>query len=365
MIEKFIPLLNESIKDTGRVESIEQLEEFACTYWNARVQRVSVGTSITRYYIIVNAKQIDLFLKRKKEFNAHFDTNNVRLSQDGKYVLLEVPNETKGIYGMRDCAEALSKIEKRENELNISIGEDVSTECITYNLVDMPHMIVAGQTGSGKSVFLHNVILSLIMQYTPQECQLVLIDPKVVEFNFYKNEPHVVGLASTPSKACNIIEDLCELMNSRYEMFAEMGCQDIVSYNNRASEKLPRIVLIIEELADLALSARDDIIVNLLKLTFKARACGIHVILCTQRPDSKQLSGKLKNNFQCRVAFSVACHQDSQTILGRKGAEILTGKGDGIFRNNNGTSNIRFQSPFVTEKEIRAVVEQSKKIYKK
>lgn len=365
MIEKFMPFLNESVKDTSKAESAEMLEEFVCTYWNARVTKVSVGTSVIRYYVLVNAKQIDYFLKLTKQFNAHFDTNNVRLSQDGKYVLIEVPNKEKGTYGMRDCAEALGKIEKKENELNISIGEDVSTECITYNLVDMPHMIVAGQTGSGKSVFLHNVILSLIMQYTPKELELVLIDPKVVEFNFYKGEPHVRELVSSPNKAGNAIEDLCVEMDNRYKKFAEEGVQDIATYNKKTGRNMSRIVLIIEELADLALSSRDDVIVNILKLTFKARACGIHVILCTQRPDSQQLSGKLKNNFQCRVAFSMASQHDSKTVLGKKGAEVLTGKGDGIFRNNNGTSNIRFQSPLVTEKEITAVVEQCKKMYKK
>jgi len=364
MIKDFLEVLNKSVKDTSRAESAEQLEDFVCTYWNARVTKVSVGTSVIRYYVLVNAKQIDYFLKLTKQFNAHFDTNNVRLSQDGKYVLIEVPNQEKGTYGMYDCAVALQEIEKKNNELFISIGEDVSTECITYNLVDMPHMIVAGQTGSGKSIFLHNVILSLIMQYTPKELELVLIDPKVVEFNFYKGEPHVRELVSSPNKAGKTVEDLCVEMDNRYKQFAEVGVQDIASYNRKTDKKMSRIVLIIEELADLALSSRDDIIVNILKLTFKARACGIHVILCTQRPDSQQLSGKLKNNFQCRVAFSMASQHDSKTVLGRKGAEVLTGKGDGIFRNNNGTSNIRFQSPLVTEEEIKRVVEIAKNVYK-
>lgn len=363
MIKDFIDLLNKSNKHLDCVENPGELEDFASTFWSARVERFSVGTSIIRYYLLVNPAQISYFLKRQAEFNAHFDTNNVRLSQDGKYVLLEVPNKEKGTYGMRDCLEALSKIEKKENELNISIGEDVSTECITYNLVEMPHMIVAGQTGSGKSVFLHNVIISLISQYTPQEMQLVLIDPKVVEFNFYKDEPHTIDFATTPSRAGNSVEDLTNEMNRRYELFANADCRDIASYNEIAEEKLPRIVLIIEELADLALSAREEIIINLMKLTFKARACGIHVILCTQRPDSASLSGKLKNNFQCRVALSMASIHDSKTILGKKGAEILTGKGDGIFRNNNGTSNIRFQSPLITKQEIEAVVKKAKEVY--
>lgn len=360
MINDYLDLLNSSVKDEENIESTEILENFIGTYWNARVTKVSLGTSVTRYYLLVNAKQIAYFLKLQKEFNAHFDTNNIRLSQDGKYVLLEVPNKNKGVYGMKDCALALANHEKKDNEILISIGEDVSTECITYNLCEMPHLLVAGQTGSGKSVFLHNVILSIIMQYSPQDVQLVLIDPKVVEFNFYRGIPHVRDLVTTPSKACNSIEDLCNEMNRRYELFAEMECQDIVTFNEKSKVKMPRIVLIIEEVADLALSSRDDVISNILKLTFKARACGIHVILCTQRPDSELMTGKLKNNIQCRVVFSMASVQDSRVALGKKGAELLSGKGDGIFRNNNGTSNIRFQSPLVTEKEIKNVVERIK-----
>lgn len=363
MIKEFVSLLNNSVKQENEIEDTEKFEDFICTYWNARVRKVTVGTSVTRYSILVNAKQIELFLKLKRQFDAHFDTNNVRLTQDGKYVLVEVPNKTRGIYGMKDCAEALMKIPKKDNEINISIGEDVSTECIVYNIVDMPHMLVAGQTGSGKSVFLHNVILSMIMQYSPEELQLVLIDPKVVEFKFYEGEPHIRELVTSANRGGLAIQDLCAEMDSRYEKFADIGVQDIARYNERSEKKMPRIVLVIEELGDLALSSRDNVVNDILRLTFKARACGIHVILCTQRPDSQFLTGRLKNNIQCRCVFSMASVQDSRVALGKKGAETLNGKGDGIFRNNNGTSNIRFQSPFVTEKEIVAVVKKSKEVW--
>ena len=364
MIEQYLDLLNESIKpEEADIESVEKFEDFICTYWNGRVTKSSVGTSVARYSVLVNAKHIDAFMKLTRQFNAHFDTNNVRLTQDGKFVLVEVPNQERGVYGMKDCAKALMQIPKKDNEIIISIGEDVSTECITYNLVEMPHMLVSGQTGSGKSVFLHNVILSMIMQYSPEDVQLVLVDPKVVEFKFYDGEPHVKELVTSPNRGGIAIQDLCKEMDLRYEMMADAGVQDIARYNMEANKKLPRIVLIVEELGDLAISSKDEVIKDILRLTFKARACGIHLIICTQRPDSQYMTGRLKNNVQCRAVFSMASVADSRVALGKKGAETLNGKGDGIFRNNNGTSNIRFQSPFVTEQEICAVVKKSKELW--
>ena len=256
---------------------------------------------------------------------------------------------------MKECYSALQE-SGNNNGLLISIGEGLDGKCILYDLTQMPHLLVAGQTGSGKSIFLHEVILSLIMQYSEERLNLVLIDPKKVEFEFYRGVPCVREIISTPERASEKINSLCDEMDSRYKMFSEFSVRDFESFNQKAQVKLPRIVLIIEELSDLAISSKDNVIKSIQRLLYKARACGIHVIISTQRPDSDFMSGKIKSNFQCRAVFSMASRWDSRVALNKYGAEKLKGNGDGIFRTNNGQSNIRFQAPYVHEKEINDVV---------
>lgn len=351
-----LPLLNESKKDDRNAVSKKALSDFIdSNYFNGKVMNVSVGTTVTRYDILTKPKAIKYFLGLEKQFNAFFDTNDCRVFQNGKYVCVEVPNKYIGTYGMKECASELQGY-SGDNSLWIPLGEGIDGKCIVYDLVQMPHLLVAGQTGSGKSIFLHNVIISLISQYTSNEINLLLIDPKKVEFEFYRGIDCVREVITTPERAVQKINDLCDEMDSRYKMFSELSVRDIESYNSKSDVRLPRIVLIIEELSDLAITSKDEVIKDISRLIYKARACGIHVILSTQRPDSDFVTGKLKNNFQCRAVFSMASIHDSRTALGTKGAEKLKGNGDGIFRSNNGQKNTRFQSPLVTEKEIKAVV---------
>lgn len=356
MISDFASVLTPSIKDDRNVVSKRELQKFIeDTYFNGKVENVMLGTTVTRYDILVPPKSIPYFLKLERQFNAHFDTNDCRMFQNGKYVCLEVPNKYRGTYGMKECYSALQE-SGNNNGLLISIGEGLDGKCILYDLTQMPHLLVAGQTGSGKSVFLHEVILSLIMQYSKEQLNLVLIDPKKVEFEFYRGVPCVREIISTPERASEKINSLCDEMDSRYKMFSEFSVRDFKSFNQKAQVKLPRIVLIIEELSDLAISSKDNVIKSIQRLLYKARACGIHVIISTQRPDSDFMSGKIKSNFQCRAVFSMASRWDSRVALNKYGAEKLKGNGDGIFRTNNGQSNIRFQAPYVHEKEINDVV---------
>lgn len=351
-----LALLNDSIKDDRNAVSKKSLSDFIeSNYFNGKVSDVVVGTSVTRYDILTKPKAIQYFLKLERQFNAFFDTNDCRVFQNGKYVCVEVPNKYIGTYGLKEAISSLQK-NSGENSLWVSIGEGLDGKCITYDLTQMPHLLVAGQTGSGKSVFLHNVIISLISQYSADDLNLILIDPKKVEFEFYRGIDCVREVVTTTDRAVQKINDLCDEMDSRYKMFSELSVRDIESYNEKSDTKLPRIVLIIEELSDLAITSKDNAIKDISRLLYKARACGIHVILSTQRPDSDFMTGKLKSNFQCRVVFSMASRWDSRVALGRYGAEKLRGNGDGIFRSNNGQKNTRFQSPLVTEKEIKAVV---------
>lgn len=357
MNDKFISVLNESKKDYRNIASKKDLSKFIsdCCF-SGKVTNIFCGTSVTRYEIEVNPRTISYFLKLERNFNAFFNTNDVRIFQNGKFVCLEVPNKYRGTYGMRDCLRALQEKGKTENSLNIAIGESLNGKCITCDLTEMPHLLVAGQTGSGKSIFLHNIVLSLIMQYSEEELNLILIDPKKVEFEFYRPVSCVREVVTSTEKATERINLLCDEMDARYKLFSESSVRDINSFNRTQNVKLPRIVLIVEELADLAISSNDNIIKSIQRLLYKARACGIHVIVSTQRPDSDFMSGKIKANFQCRAIFSTASAIDSRIALGRYGAEKLKGNGDGILRMSNGQANIRFQSAFVTEKEIKDVV---------
>lgn len=348
-------MLNESIKDDRNMMKNEFSNYMKDTYFGVGVSRSMLGTSVTRYDIEVAPKSITYFLTLRPQINAFFDTNDCRLYQNGKYVCVEVPNKYRGIYGMRDCLKSLIKA-KNSMGLNISIGESVDGECIIYDICKMPHLLVAGQTGSGKSIFLHNVILSLICQYSSEDVNLILIDPKKVEFEYYRGIDCVRNVITSSEFATKQINDLCDEMEARYKTFSNLSVRDIDSYNNVSETKMPRIILIIEELSDLAITSKDEIINNISRLLHKARACGIHVILSTQRPDSGFMSGRIKGNFQCRAVFSTASKMDSKVALERGGAELLKGYGDGIFRSNNGQKNTRFQSPLVTEKEIKAVV---------
>lgn len=354
---KFIECFKKSFRDDRNIVTKKHLSEFISdNYFNGVVKEVHAGTTVTRYDIEVKPKSIKYFLKLEKEFNSFFNTNDCRLFQNGKYICVEVPNKYRGTYGFADCISSLQTVSSNKDNLFVSIGEALDGTNINYDLVAMPHLLVAGQTGSGKSMFLHNVILSLLLQYSEEEVNLLLIDPKEVEFSFYRNAPQVREVVSNTERAERKLRDMCDEMDNRYSMFAEKGVRDIFSYNENSTVKMPRVVVIIEELADLIISQGEEIISDITRLVVKARACGIHVILATQRPEAEFMTGKLRSNFQCRVAFSTATNFDSRIILGKYGAEKLKGNGDGIFRSNDGMSQIRFQSALITEKEIKNAI---------
>lgn len=356
--ERFIECFKSYKGSHDKAATKEELDEFMSNnYMPATIANISVGTDAVKYDLNVRPKKIIYFLTQtEKIFNYYFDVNNCRVFQNGKYISVEVPNRETGLYGFKDCLLSLQKITDHDGKMYISIGEKAGMENINYDLASMPHLLVAGQTGSGKSVFLHNVILSLLGQYGTEDLQLVLIDPKQVEFGFYDGIPQVESVIADASMATRKIRAICDEMETRYKLIAENVVRDIASYNRLGKAKMPRIVVIVEELADLVLSQGDDVIKDITRLVVKARACGIHIILATQRPEAKFFTGKLTSNFQCRVAFSVASIEDSRIILGRKGAETLLGNGDGIFRSNNGQSNTRFKSALITEEEIKNAV---------
>jgi S-DNA-T family DNA segregation ATPase FtsK/SpoIIIE len=355
--EKYLECFNGSRRDDRNIVSKDKLSKFVeDNYFNGVVKEVHTGVTATRYDIEVKPKSIQYFLSLQRQFNAFFNTNNCQLFQNGKYVCVEVLNKYKGVYGFKDCLSSLQLMPHNSDSLYVSIGESIDGNNINYNLVDMPHLLIGGQTGSGKSVFIHNLILSLLLQYSEDEVRLLLIDPKAVEFEFYHGAPQILEIVTDGERASRKIRDMCDLMDDRYKIFAEKACRDISSYNKVSEVKMPRIVVFIEELADLILSQGKEVLDDIIRLTVKARACGIHIVLATQRPDAEFMTGKLKSNFQCRISFSAVDVLNSRLILGKKGAEVLGGKGDGYFRSHDGQKLTRFQSALITEKEIKKAV---------
>ena len=236
----------------------------------------------------------------------------------------------------------------------VPIGQDSKGINVYGDLAKMPHMMVAGTTGSGKSVFLNGIITSLLMRNTPEDLQLFLIDPKMVEFKTY-SRLHYVQYVTDTNKAISLLSKLCNEMDRRYSVMANAGCRDIDTYNKRnPQDRLPKLVLVVDELADMMCKGVEA---NIVRLAQKARACGIHMVLATQRPDVKVISGRIKANIPCRVCLSVMTRTDSMVVLDQVGAENLQGHGDMLYLDGmNNKAPRRLQGGLITDSEICNVV---------
>jgi S-DNA-T family DNA segregation ATPase FtsK/SpoIIIE len=287
---------------------------------------------------------------------------------------IDVPNTYKGIVRLKELITANDYV------LPMCLGKDAAGAPVIRELDEMPHILIAGTTGSGKSICIDSAILSMLMKRTADEMKLLLIDPKMVELSAFKDIPHLISPVVTDMKrAPLILQWLVRTMDERYELFLRVGVKKISSYNQlttdkikeRLSEdgedpvdvpaKLPYIVVVIDELADLMMAASDDVEQAITRLAQKSRAVGIHLILATQRPSVDVITGLIKSNMPARIAFKVASKVDSRTILDRNGAERLLGKGDMLFLPPSSTDLIRAQCTFVSDKEIHNVVDFLKK----
>jgi len=276
------------------------------------------------------------------------------------YVGIEVPNSAKTMVNLRNILEA-KEFARVGAPLTVALGRDVSGDPVVADLTRMPHLLIAGATGSGKSVCINAIICSLLMNNGPETVQLMLVDPKMVELPGYNGIPHLVGPVITdPSHAAGALAWLMLQMDERYRMFADSGVRNIVEYNQkmaRARGALPYFVLVIDELADLMMTAADDIERQICRLAQMSRATGIHLVLATQRPSVDVITGLIKANFPARIAFAVTSLVDSRVILDGTGAEKLLGRGDMLFMAPDSPKLARIQGCFVSDKEIDAVVE--------
>ncbi len=280
------------------------------------------------------------------------------------YVGIEVPNSDKSMVALRGIME--SKVMNAKGELLLGLGRDTSGEPVVMDLTKAPHMLIAGATGSGKSVCINSILTSLLMKHGPDTLQLVLVDPKMVELPGYNGIPHLIGKVITDvEQVMGALTWLLIQMDDRYQLFREHGVKNITAYNEKARkhkrgkdamETLPYIVLVVDELADLMMTAAEDVERQVTRLAQMARATGIHLILATQRPSTDVVTGVIKANFPTRISFAVTSQVDSRVILDQQGAERLLGQGDMLFLRPDAAKLYRLQGCYVSDEEIDDIV---------
>ena len=350
-----------------RMEIIQQtLEDF---HINAVPQSYVQGPSITRYEIMMPPG-----ISVKKVLNYDDDLRMRLASKDGvrieapipgkNLVGVEVANKNKVTVGIREVMEGAAGKKSKPGSLMFAIGKDLVGNAITDNLTKGPHYLVAGATGSGKSVCLNVMIVSMIMRYSPEELRLILIDPKRVGFRNYEHIPHLMidEIVTEPQKAVAVLQWAYNEMERRYDEFAKCDglISDIDAYNEMIASdtvaKMPRIVIIVDELADLMETCKKDMEAKIRALAQKARAAGVHLVLATQRPSVDIITGTIKANLPSRIALKVMNFADSQTILSEGGAEKLLGNGDMLYKNSSMAEPERYQGAWISDREINNVV---------
>jgi S-DNA-T family DNA segregation ATPase FtsK/SpoIIIE len=268
---------------------------------------------------------------------------------------IEIPNETRESVSLREII-SYEKFQKKDIKLPIALGKSISGMPIVGDLTSMPHLLIAGTTGSGKSVCINTIIVSLLYKLNPDLCKFILIDPKMLELSTYEGIPHLLTPVITDAKkATSALAWTVKEMNSRYKLMSKVGVRNIDGYNAKHKLKMPYIVVVVDEMSDLMLVAGKEIENYIQKLSQMARAAGIHIIMATQRPSVDVITGTIKANFPTRVSFQVSSKIDSRTILGEQGAEQLLGKGDMLFM-SSANRIVRIHGPFVSENEIEKIV---------
>lgn len=340
----------------------------------AKVIEVHVGPAVTQYEMeLQRGTKVNKVLSISREIALALAAKEVRIEAPipGKNTVgVEIPNPSIMAVSMREIMEDLDRNPKyKDSKLAAPLGRDIMgrVKCVEINKT--PHMLVAGATGSGKSVCINNIILSIIMRSTPDEVKMVLVDPKKVEFNVYEGIPHLLTpVVTDPKKASAALQKIVVEMDDRYETFKDSGTKNIQTYNEYVEKKLkkdpdcglkpmPFILVIIDELADLMLVAAKEVEESIMRITQLARAAGIHLIVATQRPSTDIITGVVKSNIPTRCSFAVSSSIDSRTILDMTGAEKLLGRGDMLYKPMDDNTPTRIQGSFVGDDEIKAVVD--------
>lgn len=338
---------------------------------NAHVVNVMQGPTVTRFEI-----KPETGVKVSKVRNL---SDDIKLNMAAKDIRIEAPIPGKNAIGIEIPNQVASPVslyeifttdqfKEAKSPLTIGLGLDISGRPVVTDIHKMPHGLIAGATGSGKSVCINTILVSLIFKATPKDVRLLLIDPKMVELASYNDIPHLVSPVITDVKAATqALKWAVEEMEERYQKFVQEGARDIERYNQkiveqgRSKEKMPYLVIVIDELADLMMIAPQDVEDSISRIAQKARACGIHLLLATQRPSVDVITGLIKANIPTRIAFSVASQIDSRTIIDQGGAERLLGKGDMLFVENGARHPLRIQGAFVSDEEIDRITADARK----
>ena len=332
---------------------------------SAKVENVSVGPTITRYELKpAEGTRVSKIANLADDIALNLAAETIRIEAPipGKQAVgIEVPNTEKMAVHLREVIES-PEFEENKSKLSVALGKDVAGKTIVADIAKMPHVLIAGSTGSGKSVCINTIITSIIYNAKPSEVKLVMVDPKVVELSVYNGIPHLlIPVVTDPKKAAGALAWAVQEMDDRYLKFASKGVRDLKGYNKAIEKenenaKLPQIVIIIDELADLMMVAAKEVEEAICRLAQKARAAGMHLVIATQRPSVDVITGLIKANVPSRIAFAVSSQIDSRTILDSAGAEKLLGKGDMLYYPVGSSKPTRIQGAFVSDDEVEKIV---------
>ncbi|WP_142556829.1 DNA translocase FtsK [Streptococcus mitis] len=351
-------------------ENIKILEEtFASFGIKVTVERAEIGPSVTKYEVKpAVGVRVNRISNLADDLALALAAKDVRIEAPipGKSLVgIEVPNSEIATVSFRELWEQSQT--KPENLLEIPLGKAVNGTARSFDLAKMPHLLVAGSTGSGKSVAINGIIASILMKARPDQVKFMMVDPKMVELSVYNDIPHLlIPVVTNPRKASKALQKVVDEMENRYELFAKVGVRNIAGFNAKVEEfntqseykqvPLPLIVVIVDELADLMMVASKEVEDAIIRLGQKARAAGIHMILATQRPSVDVISGLIKANVPSRVAFAVSSGTDSRTILDENGAEKLLGRGDMLFKPIDENHPVRLQGSFISDDDVERIV---------
>lgn len=328
---------------------------------NAKVINVSIGPSVTRYELEpAPGVRVSKIEGLADDIALQLAATSIRIEAPipGKSAVgIEIPNAKTASVSLREVL-SVDTFQKGKGKILVALGKDISGNVVITDLAKMPHLLIAGQTGSGKSVCINTIITSILYHSRPEEVKLILIDPKVVELSIYNGIPHLrMPVVTQAKKAAAALNWAVKEMEERYQSFAEKNVRDINGFNKQnPALKMPFIVVIIDELADLMMVAKDSVEDAICRLAQKARAAGIHLVVATQRPSVDVITGLIKANIPSRISFAVSSQVDSRTILDKAGAEKLLGKGDMLFDPSGAANPLRVQGAFISDEEVESVV---------
>ena len=359
---------------TGELrETAQRLQQTLQTFGvKVTITDISQGPAVTRYELQPEqGVKVSKIVGLTDDIKLNLAATDIRIEAPipGKAAIgIEVPNKENSAVGLRELLET-KEFKEFPSKIAFAVGKDISGKVVVADIGKMPHMLIAGATGSGKSVCINTLIMSILYKAHPDEVKLIMIDPKVVELSVYNGIPHLlIPVVTDPKKASAALQWGVAEMTDRYQKFADFNVRDLKGYNKKVETmiangesqppaKMPQIVIIVDELADLMMVAPGEVEESICRLAQLARAAGIHLIIATQRPSVDVITGLIKANMPSRVAFSVSSGVDSRTILDMNGAEKLLGKGDMLFYPQGYTKPARVQGAFVSDKEVSDVVE--------